>query len=181
MSHQFVSLLVSLRFKLINLDWKSPKTLITDEPADSRSLTAPTPSSQLEPQPASMCVCVCVCVCLCVCLQCHAFIVWTHCCCRSKPTSSGYKTMAVAAPMDSLTSQHAAEFRAHRVHLRCPRSALLLFTYFNIWFLFFLLSLFPFPLLTQLRLISTSFLVNQDTNPDPQSDKSSITMSNKCC
>ena len=62
MSHQFVSLLVSLRFKLINLDWKSPKTLITDEPADSRSLTAPTPSSQLEPQPASICVCVCVCV-----------------------------------------------------------------------------------------------------------------------
>ena len=128
MSHQFVSLLVSLRFKLINLDWKSPKTLITDEPADSRSLTAPTPSSQLEPQPASICVCVCVSVCVCVCLQCHAFIVWTHCCCRSKPTSSGYKTMAVAAPMDSLTSQHAAEFRAHRVHLRCPRSALLLFT-----------------------------------------------------
>lgn len=132
MSHQFVSLLVSLRFKLINLDWKSPKTLITDEPADSSADGGwRLPLDQVNwnfNQLLNVCVCVCVCVC--------SATLWL-----SGPIVAAGPSRRVQ-DIKQWQSQRRwtrwpLKFRAHRVHLRCPRSALLLFTYFNFWFLFY--------------------------------------------
>lgn len=65
MSHQCVSLLISLRFKLINPDCQSLKVSLL-----MSQQTASTQSSQLREQTSTsslMCECVFFCLCVCVC------------------------------------------------------------------------------------------------------------------